>query len=96
MEKSVDSSHLPTDAATCKREQKPTEGSTAVGAVFLRSGAFQRISRESIYDIINFFFKSFKSTTGVSKMDPQRPIYPQRVRKKSFGLIWRMWWISEI
>ena len=29
-------------------------------------------------------------------MDPQRPIYPQRVRKKSFGLIWRMWRISEI
>ena len=29
-------------------------------------------------------------------MDPQRPIYPQRVRKKSVGLIWRMWRISEI
>ena len=29
-------------------------------------------------------------------MDPQRPIYPQRARKKSVGLIWRMWHISEI
>ena len=29
-------------------------------------------------------------------MDPQRPIYPQRARKKSVGLIWRMWRISEI
>ena len=33
---------------------------------------------------------------GVSKMNPQRPIYPQRVRKKSVGLIWCMWCISEI
>ena len=33
---------------------------------------------------------------GVSKMDPQRPIYPQRVRKKSVGLIWRMWHISKL
>ena len=28
-----------------------------------------------------------KSTSGVSKMDAQRPIYPQRVRKKSVGPI---------
>ena len=37
-----------------------------------------------------FSSKSLKSTTGVSKMDPQRPIYPQRVRKKSVGLIYAM------
>ena len=27
-------------------------------------------------------------------MDPQRPIYPQRVRKKGIGLIWCIWRIS--
>ena len=27
-------------------------------------------------------------------MDPQRPIYPQRVRKKRVGPIWRIWCIS--